>query len=130
VRRLFWALVLVFAIAPLGSVQAGTVSISQEIHIRGVVPEMRYIVLDSDGNIIEITSNTTNDVTPVVKQGSLTSDDEVPLTQAVYDDYLAKTEGKDLSSVDLHFAPAAQTFAANEKSSWLAALARISLLRF
>lgn len=91
---------------------------------------MRFIVLDSGNNIIEITSNTTDDVMPTVKRGSVTDGVEVPLTTAVYEDYLSKIEGKDLQSVDMHFEPQAPTVSTSEKPSWLTALTRISLLRF
>ncbi|HSX36526.1 MAG TPA: hypothetical protein VLG13_00155, partial [Patescibacteria group bacterium] len=103
-RRLFWGLVLLFVVAPLGAGQASadSMSVSVEIHITGIVPAMRNIVVDARGNIIEITSNTPDNVTPKVYLGSLQNGNEVPLTTAIQKDYEQKVQGKDLHSTDLH----------------------------
>lgn len=73
------------------------------IHLTGVVPPMRFIVVDRQGDITEITSNTLEDVKPKVFLGSLQSGVELPLTPELQSDFAAKTKGLDLSSMDKHF---------------------------
>jgi hypothetical protein len=64
------------------------VSRSQQIIVRGVVPERRVIVVDGQERIMEITSNTPNDVTPEVALLTFTGP-RVPLTDAVRRQYEA-----------------------------------------
>lgn len=63
-------------------------SAAQQIVVTGVVPERRAIVVDNAGKIIEITSNTNNDIRPVVMY--LRQDGaKVPLTPDIYARYEA-----------------------------------------
>ncbi|HSX36638.1 MAG TPA: hypothetical protein VLG13_00750 [Patescibacteria group bacterium] len=130
-KRLFWGLVLLFVVAPLGAGQAhaDSMSVSVEIHITGIVPPMRNIVVDAKGNIIEITSNTPENVTPKVYVGSLQNGNEVPLTTAIQKDYEQKVQGKDLHSTDLHFSRSAPQTAKAAQPGWLVALRHISLMK-
>jgi len=116
-------------ILSFGTVSADTLSVSQTIHITGVVPPMRNIVVDSQGNILEITSNTPENVTPNVFLGSMQEGNETSLTAAILKDYELKIQGKDLESTELHFAlPDPQT-AKVSHPSWLTALSHMSWLR-
>ena len=128
--RKFWsALAIVLVLLPIGGASAGTISISQEIHLRGVVPDMRFIVVNARGSIVEITSNTPHTVTPRVFLNSLQSGTELPLTPGLLKDYEQKIQGKDLHSTDLYFTPAKPEAAKTSTPSWLTAISRISLLK-
>lgn len=116
-------------LSPLGVASADTISVSQEIHITGVVAPMRFIVLDGQGNIAEITSNTPENVTPKVYIGSIQHGTQVPLTPEVQKDYEAKIVGHDMHSTDLHFPPPSPVAVEVQKSNLLAAIAHISFLR-
>lgn len=90
---------------------------------------MRYIIVNTQGNILEITSNTPQNVTPKVILDSFQNGTELPLTPAILKDYQSKIRGKDLRSTELHFAlPDPQTAKAKQLD-WLTALPRISWLR-
>ena len=59
-----------------------------QIVVRGVVPERRTIVVDGSGKILQITSNTPNDVPPSVHlmaQGGA----EIPLSPTIHAQYKA-----------------------------------------
>ena len=113
-----------------GTASADTISVSQVIHITGVVPPMRYIIVNPQGNIVEITSNTPENVTPKVILDSFQNGTELPLTSATLKDYESKIQGKDMRSTELHFAlPNPQT-AKSSSPAWLRAISHISQLRF
>lgn len=104
-------------------------SVSQTIHLTGIMPPLRNIVVDGQDNIIEITSNTPENVVPKVFLGSMKQGNETSLTPAILEDYESKIKGKDLHSTELHFTlPDHQTAKAGNHN-WLTALPRISLLR-
>ena len=125
----FWSvLVTVFVLLAFGAASADAVSISQQIHLTGIVPPMRFIILNKQGEITEITSNTPEDVTPKVMLGSLQGA-QLPLTTTLLKDYRAKTKGVDMQSTDLHFVATNQQAARVKPSGPLAPLRQISLLR-
>lgn len=68
-------------------VSAGTLSASGEITITARVADTHYVIVDSQDNIVEITSNTTQTVTPRVFRGSITATSEIPLSKDVYEQY-------------------------------------------
>ena len=105
-------------------------SVSQVIHLTGIVPPMRNIVVDGQGNILEITSNTTDNVTPRVFLNKMLDANEISLSPAVYEEYQSKIAGKDLHSTELHFALPNPHVAKTKQPGWLTALSHISLLRF
>ena len=128
--RKFWAaLAIVFMLSPLGGASADIISVSQEIHITGVVAPMRFIVLDGHGNIVEITSNTPENVTPQVYVGSIQHGQPAALTPALLKDYESKIRGHDMHSTDLHFAPASPVALKTQKSNLVSFLTHVSLLR-
>lgn len=114
----------------LGSVSADSVSISQVIHLTGIMPPMRNIVVDEQKNIIEITSNTPEDVTPVVYQGKLAAGNEIPFDAGLQKAYADKIRGKDLHSIDLHFAAPRSETARSRALDVLGDLSRLPLLPF
>lgn len=125
----FWGtLIVLLAFAPLGVAGANALSVSQVIYITATVPPMRFIVVDSHSNIIEITSNSTENVVPKVLRGSLQSSKQVLLTPAILKDYQQKIRGKDLRNADLHFTAATSQAAHKEVSSWLSGLSHMAFL--
>lgn len=126
----FWSTVAIaLLLSPIGSVAADTISVSQVIHITGVVPPMRNIIVDGRGNIIEITSNTPESVMPKVYLNSFTGP-ELPLTPIVLKDFEAKTKHVDMQSKELHFSAPNPMAARATRPSLLTALHDISFLRF
>jgi len=113
----------------VGTVSADTLSVSQTIHITGVVPPMRNIVVDGHGNILEITSNTPENVTPKVFLDSMKDGNETSLTAAILKDYESKIKGRDLRSTELHFTLPDPQAAKVSRPSWLTALSHMSWLR-
>lgn len=59
---------------------ARTLSASQELTVTAVVPAHRDIVVSASGEILEITSNTPEDVTPQVYLGSVAPENQQELT--------------------------------------------------
>jgi len=127
VKKFWSALAIVFVLLPFATVSADSVSISQQIHLTGIVPPMRFIVVNGQGAITEITSNTPENVTPKVMLGSLQGA-ELPLTPELLKEFATKTKGVDMHSTDLHFAPRGLA-AARSKHPALSAVRPISLLR-
>lgn len=126
----FWsAVIIVFTLLPAGAAGATSLSVSQTIHLSGVVPEMRYIVVDSHDKVTEITSNTVHDITPRVYRGSLQSGIQVPLTPAILRDYRAKIAGRDMHSTELHFSPRIPETAVGGRTGLSVLLRDISFLR-
>lgn len=126
----FWsALAIVLVLGPLGVASADTISVSQVIHIQGIVPPMRNIIVDSSGNITEITSNTPENVRPRVYLGSFTGP-ELPLTPILLADFKAKTRGVDMHSTELHFALPSPVASKVKKPSLLSTLSWVSFLRY
>lgn len=66
---------------------AATQSIAIQIKVTAVVPSHRDIIVDNNSNILEIDSNTKEDVTPDVYQGAAKPENKQPLTTALYDEY-------------------------------------------
>jgi hypothetical protein len=70
-----------------GQVFAASESITQQITVTAIVPSHRDIILDKKGQIVEIDSNTKEDVTPDVYAGSYSDAHKQPLTDEVYAEY-------------------------------------------
>ncbi len=83
------ALMLLIASVYSDQASAATLSASQQITVTGRVPPMINIIVDQSGQIIEITSNTTDDVTPNVYLLSLTAGNQRALTTPLYKEYRA-----------------------------------------
>lgn len=62
-------------------------SITQEIKVSAVVPHHRDIVIDYAGNIMQVKSNTPQDVTPTVYLGRVAPENQQPLTDELYRQY-------------------------------------------
>jgi hypothetical protein len=83
-------IVPVLAIAVLATGQATAKQpITQELHVTAVVPAHRDIVVDHNGTIQEITSNTLEDVTPTVYYREVQPDNRRILTSELYKEYRA-----------------------------------------
>ena len=81
--------VLVFGLAFLvlsSPVSADVIGFSQ-ITLQGTVPPMRYLVVNNQNKIIEITSNTNAYVQPTVYRNKLISDNEIGLTPLINQEY-------------------------------------------
>ncbi|HET9173739.1 MAG TPA: hypothetical protein VFN56_00480 [Candidatus Saccharimonadales bacterium] len=130
-KRFGRVLALIFALLPCvaAPVSAQAVAVSQEIHIRGVVPPMRFIVVDGHGDIMEVTSNTPDNVTPVVRLNSIAHGATVPLTTNLRDAYRQKTAGHDMHSLDLHFALPNPELAKRQTPTLLAKYLHISFMQ-
>ncbi|HET7320835.1 MAG TPA: hypothetical protein VFI84_04630 [Candidatus Saccharimonadales bacterium] len=126
----FWSLLaIVIVLSPLGLASADSISVSQVIHIRGIVPPMRNIIVDGNGNITEITSNTPENVRPKVYLRSFAGP-ELPLTSALTRDFNGKTRGVDMHSTDLHFALPDPAVAKARTPGLLGVSSFISFLRY
>lgn len=62
---------------------------------------MRFIVVNDQGRITEITSNTPQDVRPQVRLDSIAHGRSLPLTPGIYREYQRDVRGHDLQSMDL-----------------------------
>jgi hypothetical protein len=62
-------------------------SITQELHVSARIPAHRDIILDVSGRIIQISSNTSEDVTPQVYLLEGTPKNRRPLTAELYKEY-------------------------------------------
>lgn len=71
------------------SASAATLTASGEIRITAVVAPVHYIIVNEDGDIIDITSNTDEDAAPKVYRDKVAAGNEVQLTRAIYQDYRA-----------------------------------------
>lgn len=69
------------------SPQPSAGAVVQEVHVTAIVPPMRHIIISTTGQILRITSNTAQDVTPVVYIGNDIQTNERPLTQALFERY-------------------------------------------
>jgi hypothetical protein len=81
---------IIALLIPLGisaPVFAETQSVSVQITVTAVVPSHRDIILDKNGNITEIDSNTKEDVTPDAYIGSAKPENKVPLTDDLFGQY-------------------------------------------
>lgn len=87
--RRFIGLIIALLI-PLGlsaPVFAETESIGIQITVTAVVPSHRDIIIDKNGNILEIDSNTKEDVMPDVYLNKATPENKQPLTPDLYNEY-------------------------------------------
>ena len=89
VRCLLGVLLVLFGVSVVWtpSVSAQT-SDGVNIEVHGVVAPARYIVLDEQGNINQILSNTKSAVTPTVYRQKIANGNEQPLTSRIYNEYL------------------------------------------
>lgn len=78
---------LIMPLAHAGHVSAEQVSITQELHVTAEVPHHRDIVIDRRGNILSITSNTTQDVLPDMYLLSQEPANKKLLSDALYKTY-------------------------------------------
>src|SRR4051794_30785062 len=86
--RLFLAVFTILATAIFGSsASAETLSISHKIKITAVVLPATYILTNSSGQILEIGSNTTQDVAPQVYVNRIDSSNMKPLEPNVYKEF-------------------------------------------
>lgn len=77
--------ILVLALTFSGSSAAAeTVSASSQLHIYAQVTARQAITVNLAGEIVQIASNTTEDIAPRVYVGSVLPENEIPLTNAVY----------------------------------------------
>ncbi len=79
--------VLGISLFPYAQAWAQTLSSGQEIVVQAQILPARYIIIDKQNNIIEIGSNTKEDVLPQVYLGSIGSNSGVPLTRDIYNQY-------------------------------------------
>lgn len=87
-RRLIGLTALLFLpVSHAGTVSAAQVSVTQELHVTAVVPMHRDIVLDRNGTITRITSNTTEDVLPTVYRSSIDPANQIELSDRLYQQY-------------------------------------------
>lgn len=80
-------LVLLTPIATVGTASAAQVSVVQELHVTARVLPMRRVIVDANGQIQQIISNTAEDVTPTVYFGRDTDANKIPLTDDVQQQY-------------------------------------------
>ncbi len=85
--RLFGGLLVLLLVCVPVTVQADTVSDSQEIGVRATVLPARYIILDFTGRISQILSNTAENVTPSVYRDKIAAGRELPLTAQLLTQY-------------------------------------------
>jgi hypothetical protein len=78
---------LASTILPSTVVHAATETKAGQLTTTARVLPAQYIVIDELGTIVEILSNTTEDVTPRVYQKSVAKDNERPLTPELYQQY-------------------------------------------
>lgn len=114
-------LVLLFLLSFGGSSSALT---NSSISISGVVPPMRFIVLNRKHQIIKIVSNTKLQVTPEVWVGSIGRGRQITLSNALLKSYYLKIRGRYLGDGVLNFNNIAK---ANPRSSGL--MSYVSMLR-
>lgn len=62
-------------------------SVVREIKVTAIVPHHRDIIVDLRGEIIRITSNTPQDVTPDVYLLEISGSSKQPLTESIYEQY-------------------------------------------
>lgn len=67
---------------------AATLSASGEVHLSGKVAPAHYVIVDGSGTILTIMSNTDQDTVPLIYKDKLAAPDKIPLTPAIYDQYL------------------------------------------
>lgn len=91
------------------SVSAGTITVSGKITITASVAHTHYVIVDAKNNITEITSNTTQLVTPRIFRASITDANELPLNNAVYEQYRQLTLSKNGTIGTLYKKPATLT---------------------
>lgn len=94
---------------PSETVSAGTITASGKITITARVADTHYVIVDNQDSIIEITSNTTQLVTPRVFRGSITDANEITLTKAIHEQYRQLTISNQGSAGTLYKKPAAIT---------------------
>ena len=75
---------LAFMPAP---VSASTPKYNNKLKVTGVVLPAQYIIVDEQGTILEISSNTTQDVKPRVYLHTIHKDNVRPLTSEIYRQY-------------------------------------------
>lgn len=86
-RRLFGGLlVLLFVLVP-ATAHADAVGETQEIQIHATVLPARSIILDPQGRISQILSNTAENVTPSVYRGSIAAGHEIQLSGQLLTQY-------------------------------------------
>lgn len=89
----FWgpSLVLLFVLAVgwfgAGMASAQTLTASGKIHLRGVVVPAHYVIVDDQGTIIKIISNTKEDTVPLVFSAKIDKANARPLTDDIYKQY-------------------------------------------
>lgn len=66
---------------------AYTLSASGKVHLIGKVAPAHYIIVDGDGTILQVISNTDEDTVPLVYKDKLIANNQMPLTPAIYDQY-------------------------------------------
>ncbi len=72
----------------LGSrVDAATVSVSREIHVTAIVAHTRTVIVDETNRIIEIASNTEEDVKPTIYMTKPSKENKRELTDDLYKQY-------------------------------------------
>lgn len=83
----FMVVLLLPLLVSSGNAVAETLSTTQELHVRAVVPGHRDVVVDTKGQIMEITSNTLEDTTPTVYFMKIDEKTQRPLTSELMTAY-------------------------------------------
>jgi hypothetical protein len=79
--------VMAMAVMFSSPASAETQSSSQQLHVHAKVRSHQTIVIDDSNVILEVSSNTNEEVTPRVYRNRIQSANEVPLTAAIYSNY-------------------------------------------
>lgn len=69
------------------SLAAPTTSVTQELKVTARVLTVRHIILNQQGDIIRITSNTLEDIVPTAYISNDASSNRIPLSDSVYSEY-------------------------------------------
>lgn len=83
----FFIFAIIAGFINAASVSAETISVSHKITITASVAPAHYVIIDEYGSIIDITSNTAEDVTPRIFLNSVKKGNERPLTKEIYAQY-------------------------------------------
>ncbi|MDB5184819.1 MAG: hypothetical protein JWN38_627 [Candidatus Saccharibacteria bacterium] len=85
-RRVLGVVLLVVLASSLVATRpasADTVSVTQRVIIRAVILPATYVTVDSQGHILRIDSNTTEDINPFVYENTVKPGNQRPLTPAI-----------------------------------------------
>ncbi|HSH55577.1 MAG TPA: hypothetical protein VK983_01990 [Candidatus Limnocylindrales bacterium] len=87
IRMLLIGLTLAAPLALASSADAATLSVSREIRVTAIVAPKRTVIVDETNRIIEIASNTEEDVKPTIYLSKPSKENERELTDELYKQY-------------------------------------------